>query len=199
MVLGRRKRRNGEFPPNPTQWDAERAGLTLRRKFDVPSDAPLRPFSLQFDGVYVLSTRKQVEEFVDASLCRKLFGAHRRSWSGMTIPVDDEFVIMVNETHPQTRKNATLMEEHFHVLLGHKPCRIFICPTTGLMRREYDKQTENEAYFASAASLVPYCALKEMVHGGGHVTEIAEHFEVSRDLVSFRLKTCKLYRRAIQN
>jgi hypothetical protein len=38
--------------------------------------------------------------------------------------------------------------------------------------------------------------MKAMVVGGASSRDIAEHFEVSGDLISFRLKTCKLYRRA---
>jgi len=101
----------------------------------------------------------------------------------------------MNDTHALTRQHATLMEELFHIRLGHQPSRIGKCPVTGLVKREYDKRSEQEAYWSAAAALVPYAALRTMVENARMIESIAEHFEVSGDLVAFRLKVTKLWRR----
>lgn len=195
MGLRKLRRRKGDYPPNPTQWDAENNGISLRGTFEIPLESPLCPFDLDVDNVHLLSTHQDIGEFVDDEHCRRLFGIYSRVWSGMTIPVDEEFVVIVNPTHSSTRRNATLMEEYFHILLEHKPSRIFVCPKTGLLRREYDTQIETDAFHSAAAALVPFRTLKLHVGNGESIGSIAERFQVSTELVKFRLKTCKLYRR----
>lgn len=193
---GKNTRGNSSFPPNPSQWSAERNAISFRAHFGVHSNAPLRPFSLTLPNVTLLATIDELRGIVDEVLLKSLFGEHRDKWSGMTIPCGDSFVVIMNETHARTRQNATLMEEYFHIVLKHKASRVGVCPKTGLARREYDKSLEVEAYHSAAAALIPYAAMREMVRGGASRSAIARHFEVSDDLAAFRLKTCKLYRRA---
>jgi Zn-dependent peptidase ImmA (M78 family) len=146
--------------------------------------------------VIVLETREELGEFVDDELLTLLLEKHARTWSGMTIPCDGEFVVVMNMTHARTRQNATLMEELFHIILKHKPSKIGTCPHTGMTRPEYNRAMEREAYNSAAAALVPYSAMKKMVLGGANAANVAAHFEVSTELVTFRMKTCRLYRRA---
>ena len=125
------------------------------------------------------------------------FGYARHQWSAVTIPIPaDGHIVILNDTHATTRQNATLMEELFHIILGHKPSRIKPCPITGLMKREFDRSMEEEAYWSAAAALVPYVALRRMIDDRHLTGQIAAHFEVSVALVGFRLKVTKLWRRA---
>lgn len=110
----------------------------------------------------------------------------------MTIPVDETFVVVMNPTHRPTRQQFTLMEEYFHILLRHKPSRIYSCPLTGIVRREFNQVIEQEAKCSAAAALVPYSELRRMVLEGVGPTVIAETFEVSEQLVNFRLNVTKL-------
>lgn len=189
-------RGNSKFPPNPTQWSAERHGLAFRARFGLRSDVALQPFTRALANVTLLATIEDLREYVDKPLLDSLFGPHRGKWSGMTIPCDDCFIVIMNETHSRSRQNATLMEEYFHILLKHKPSRVGTCPHSGIVRREYDRALETEAYHSAAAALLPYASMRDMVRSGTSSRSIAKHFEVSDELVSFRLKTCKLYRRA---
>lgn len=195
-LSGKKQSGGGRFPPNPSQWDAERNGMRFRSRFGLGPDTPLRPFDRKLPSVSLISSRTQLVELVDEDLLDKLLGSARQNWSGMTIPCDDEYIIVMNPTHPRTRQNATLTEEYFHILLKHKPTRVGICPATGVIRREFDPVIETEAYHSAAAALLPYSALKCMVSDRMAIRQIADHFEISTELVSFRLKICKLYRRA---
>lgn len=201
MASSEKKKRksSGKFPPNPKQWPAEKNGINFRARFGMGGDEPLRPFERMLDGVEVVATLDSLAEFVGERDLLKLLGVHRRKWSGMTIPCDGEHIVVMNPTHHPHRQNATLMEEFFHILLRHRPSRVFSCPETGLVRRSFKKEIEEEAYHSAAAALVPYKAMRGMVERGADTRDIAGHFEVSQDLAGFRLKICKLWRRTQQN
>ena len=191
-------RNNGEtsnFPPNPNQWNAERNGLALRSRFSRPAPLPLEPFEIarQFDGVELVA-KARLADLLGASCTGELFGRSRDKWSGFVVPVDGLNLIVINYTHPITRQHATLAEELFHIILGHQPSKIYLCPATGLLRREYTPDLEHEAYWSAAAALLPYAALRELVRSGGTLESIADSFGVSVPLVQFRMKVTKLWR-----
>ena len=59
--------------------------------------------------------------------------------------------------------------------------------------REYNQADEEAAYAIGAAALVPYTALRRLMLSGKSSQEIARHFEVSRELVEYRLKVTRLW------
>jgi Zn-dependent peptidase ImmA (M78 family) len=88
------------------------------------------------------------------------------------------------------------MEVICHVFLGHQPNRIGIeatDPKGNLRSRDYQQADEEEAYGVGAAALVPYATLKRFVYEGKTSPEIARHFQVSRELIEYRLKVTKLW------
>jgi hypothetical protein len=197
MVSPKAKRQRSNYPPNPKQWPAERNGLKFREDFDIPLKEPLRPFDVQMQmNNVVLLRQNDLAELVDPNTLNQAYGPSRNKWDAATFRIDDRFIIIVNDTRPRTRQNATLMEEFFHIILKHKPSRIEQCRVTGLMQREYNRQLEEEAYWSAAAALVPYAPLRSFVENGITCCQIADNFEVSTDLVKFRLKTTRLYRKA---
>lgn len=109
---------------------------------------------------------------------------------------DGSIWVIYNDAHPESRSRVTLMEEFFHIYLGHPGAIIRVLPNSDSPNRTYDAEVERQAYGCAAATLVPYRALKSMVAGGITVPKIAAHFGVSGPLVSFRLKVTKLYSRA---
>jgi Zn-dependent peptidase ImmA (M78 family) len=86
------------------------------------------------------------------------------------------------------------MEEYFHIVLDHRPSEIRLLDGAD-GHRTHDKDTESEAYGCGAAALVPYRSLRVMHGNGISAARIAAHFEVSRELVHFRLKVTRLLRR----
>ncbi|HJU54772.1 MAG TPA: ImmA/IrrE family metallo-endopeptidase, partial [Pyrinomonadaceae bacterium] len=59
--------------------------------------------------------------------------------------------------------------------------------------RDYNEEDEEAAYAVGAAALVPFAALKHFVSRGKTSREIAQHFNVSRDLVEYRIKVSRLW------
>lgn len=170
-----------------------RAFAGLRR-----DDEPLDPFDLAryakifvvgFDEIAGLS--KETREH--------LLGSGSGAWSGGTcaqaLPNGWRLVIL-NPKHGQARNNATLMEEVCHVFLGHKANRLSIVATNKAGRtvaRDYNESDEEAAYAIGAAALVPYAGLQRFVLAGKSAAETARHFEVSRDLVEYRMKVSRLW------
>jgi Zn-dependent peptidase ImmA (M78 family) len=88
------------------------------------------------------------------------------------------------------------MEEICHVFLGHQPSRLAIENVNKHgkpIARDYRENDEEEAYSVGASALVPFSALRRMINQGKTSREIARHFNVSRDLVEFRLKVTRLW------
>src|SRR3712207_4005434 len=58
--------------------------------------------------------------------------------------------------------------------------------------RDYNEADEEAAYAVGAAALVPYAGLRALMKRGMTSIEIARHFNVSRELVEYRLKVSRL-------
>lgn len=182
------------LPPNPTRWEHEHNALDLRHELGLPNDKPLDPLAA-FDLLdSVLDVVPHTELGAPAEHERYFSGAREYRWSGMCIPLPEgDHLVVYNGFHPQTRVRATLMEEFFHLWLGHAPTKIRV-QTDGAGAREFDVGKESEAYGSGAAALVPYGSLREMLSSGMDVGEIGNHFNVSEQLVGFRMKVAKLSR-----
>jgi hypothetical protein len=112
----------------------------------------------------------------------------------MAVVHEGVHVVVFNDSHPPNRIRASLMEEFFHVRLGHAPSKIRLYDANGRLRT-YDGSVEKEAYGSGAAALVPFQTLKAWILDGVPVREISTRLAVSRDLVIFRAKVTKQYGR----
>lgn len=162
-------------------------------------DERLDPFQLARYAKLLVATFEQIEPFLTEETRAHLIGEGKDSWSGgassQTLP-DGTKLIILNPTHGPNRQNATLMEEISHVFLGHKPSKLAIKNFNRdgkPIAREYNAEIEEEAYSVGAAALVPYSALRRMINQGKTSREIARHFNVSRELVEYRIKVSRLW------
>jgi hypothetical protein len=106
------------------------------------------------------------------------------------------YLCILNPAHPRRRKKITLMEEIAHRHMGHQPSRV-ITDSIDVKARDYDKACETEAFGIGAATLLPWPQLFGLLNIGSSVPEIAERFDVSRQLVEYRIKitgASRLYR-----
>lgn len=193
-----RSHRNGRglLPPNPRLWNVEHAALDVRETLQLPTEAALEhevAYSLLPSlHAYALSDLPPTLEHLT-----HLRGPGASKWSGIAVRVDNEVDIVVyNDTHPMNRVRATLMEEFFHVWLDHPRSSLKVFSDAG---RTYNPQIEVEAYGCGAASLLPYAGLKAKIAEGWSVREVARHFRVSAELVSFRAKVTRTYKALLSN
>src|SRR2546423_11865640 len=161
-------------------------------------DEPLDPFALaQFAKLMVMDF-EQIEGLSDETR-EHLLGVGADAWSGGTCsrPLPNGWrLVILNPRHGRARNNATLMEEVCHVFLGHKANRLHIVAEDRngkTVSRDYKDEDEEAAYAVGAAALVPYSSLRRFVLQDKTSTEIARHFNVSRELVEYRMKVSRLW------
>ena len=191
LDLRSERKGKGLLPPNPTRWEHEHNGLDVRHELCLRVDERLdheAAFTLLEN---VLDVVPHTELGASGKHEQHFSGERQTRWSGMCIPLPEgDHLVVYNAFQPETRVRATLMEEFFHLWLGHAPTTLR-CDTSG-GRRDYDANKESEAYGSGAAALVPYASLREMLKAGVSVPHIGEHFNVSEQLVEFRVKVAKL-------
>lgn len=193
IALRRARKGRGVLPPNPTRWEHEHNALDLRHELSLPLDRRLEHTDA-FDLLPDVLVMSHLELKTDTSIHQHFQGTRSGNWSGMCVRYPNGVtLVMYNGYHPMRRTRATLMEEFFHLWLGHPTERLQLFGD-GDGRRQYDGAKESEAYGSGAAALVPYQPLKSMLAAGKSVREVADHFLVSEPLVQFRIRVSKLKR-----
>lgn len=193
-----------DLPPGEKWQQFELKALGLRDFARVRIDSALNPFDLARFANLVVVSFEQIKGLSDA-VREHLLGSAVEKWSGGACSLPDgSKLVILNPHHGRSRTNATLMEEICHVFLGHEPNRLSIVTKDArgkLVARDYRKADEEEAYGVGAAALVPFGALNRLVHQGRTADDIARRFRVSRNLVEYRLKVTRLWRKykALQN
>jgi Zn-dependent peptidase ImmA (M78 family) len=116
----------------------------------------------------------------------QLLVADPRSWSAGSIRLPGgQIAVILNPTHADTRRRATLMEELAHVHLGHKPSQLIVLD--GLTSvRSFNKSQETAAYWVGAAALLPRDVLQRAHKDRIAKSTLARDQGVSTALVSFR-------------
>ena len=189
-----------ELPPTRKGRNYEIKALGLRDFAGLRRDDELlNPFDLARYAKLLVASFEQIEPFLTEESKAHLLIDGKDAWSGgacsQVLP-DGRKLIILNPTHGKNRQNATLMEEICHVFLGHKPSRLAIENRNKqgkIIARDYQAEIEEEAYSVGAAALVPYAALRRFVAQGKTSKVIARHFDVSRELVEYRMKVSRLW------
>jgi IrrE N-terminal-like domain len=118
--------------------------------------------------------------------------AGERSWSGGVYPTplpDGSKLCILNPYQSERRRRITLMEEICHCYLAHRPTSLVV-NSGGLLVRDFDKRQEEEAYGVGAAVLLPWVFLFPKLNQGTSVEELSEMFDVTKQLVEYRIKIC---------
>lgn len=161
-------------------------------------DEPLDPFALAHFAKLMVVDFNQIKG-LSPEAREHLLGSGADAWSGGTCsqPLPNGWrLVVLNPKHGRQRNNATLMEEVCHIFLGHKANRLAIVAENKqgkTVARDYNEQDEEAAYAVGAAALVPYTALQRFTQAKLTSSEIARHFNVSRELVEYRLKVSRLW------
>lgn len=188
------------MPPTKKGRDYEIRAIGLREFAGLrKDDERLNPFDLARYAKLLVASFEQIEPFLTEETKAHLLGEGKDKWSGGACSqalMDGRKLIVLNPTHGENRHNATLMEEICHVFLGHKPSRLAIENVNKQgkpIARDYREADEEAAYSIGAAALVPYASLRRFVEDGKTSREIARHFNVSRELVEYRMKISRLW------
>lgn len=183
------------LPPTAKRRVYERIALKIREFAATPLDQPLNPWKLAPYVKIRVMDLKQIEGLSEETR-QTLLGDNGKAWSGgASRPLPDgSRLVFLNPNHTRERQAATLMEEICHVILGHSPTKLMTAERNAALHfRNFDKNQEEVAYAVGAASLIPYFSLKHAVMAGLSSDIIARRFAVSRDLVEYRIKVCRLW------
>ena len=188
------------LPPTRKGREYEIRAIGLREFAGLRRDDELlNPFELARYAKLLVASFEQIEPFLTEETKAHLLGTGRDKWSGGACSQtlhDGRKLIILNPTHGKNRQNATLMEEICHVFLGHQPSRLAIENVNKHgkpIARDYRENDEEAAYSVGAAALVPFSGLRRMINEGKTSREIARHFNVSRELVEYRMKISRLW------
>lgn len=189
------------LPPTRKGRQYEIRALGLREFAGLQDETDkLNPFELARFAKLLVATFEQIEPFLTEETRKHLLDSGSDKWSGgacsQPLP-NGQKLIVLNPTHNQNRQNATLMEEICHVFLGHQPSRLAIENVNKQgkpIARDYREADEEAAYSVGAAALVPFAGLRHLVYQGKTSREIARHFNVSRELVEYRMKVSRLWK-----
>jgi hypothetical protein len=192
--------RTTDLPPTQKGRIYELHALGLRDFAKVTrDDQPLDPVALARFAKLFVAKFEDIEPFLTEETRQHLLKDGKEMWSGgaasQTLP-DGKKLIILNPTHHPRRQKATLMEEICHVFYGHKPTRLAVKTKNKQgkeIARDYNEADEEAAYSTGAAALVPFKALRNMVHKGKTSKAIARHFDVSIPLVEYRIKVSRLW------
>jgi hypothetical protein len=187
------------LPPTQKGRHYELRALGLREFAGLRhDDDPLDPFDLADFAKLMVVDFEKIQGLSEETRLH-LLGTGSSAWSGGTCsrPLPNGWrLVILNPRHGVQRNNATLMEEVCHVFLGHKANRLHIIAENKqgkTVSRDYNDDDEEAAYAVGAAALVPFTALRRFVLKGKTSKEIAQHFNVSRELVEYRMKVSRLW------
>ena len=78
------------------------------------------------------------------------------------------------------------MHELAHIILGHRPAKLFLS-ASGIPLRTHDKDQEDEAAWLAGCLLLPRPILLVIARGKMAESDACAEFGVSRDLLKYRL------------
>ena len=153
------------------------------------------PLKIQIEGVQVIT----IEDLKNVShkTSNYLLEDATSEWSAMSVPLDPNFekwVIVRNHRHDIERQRVSLLEEFWHIMLGHSLVRIV--KVGNHHGRTYHPEEEDEAYYLASATLLPKEAVEKFVDNSKRDLEgFAKSYGVSTQLVEFRIKRLGLWYR----
>ena len=101
-------------------------------------------------------------------------------------------MIVRNEQHPVVRQHVSLLEEFWHILLGHQLTKI--TKVADAYGRTFDENEEHDAFYLAAATLLPKSVVNKAVKEGIDITQVAQDYGTSPELVEYRIKRLGLWR-----
>lgn len=177
--------------------ELEQTAEKFRADLGLSPDEPLDSLRLEVDGVRVIPVGQT--DCLDVRTVSLLRGNAGGEWSAMTVPLDannETWAVLLNDSHTAERRRVTVLEEFWHILLGHKLTKI--ARVAEAYGRTYDKTEEHDAYYLASATLLPRAAIIDAVSKNRSSEQIARTFGTSSELVDYRIKRLGLWREHVQ-
>jgi Zn-dependent peptidase ImmA (M78 family) len=153
-------------------------GLSLHDRFDPWNFATyMQVCVLAYDELQLSADHSEQLTKVDVG-----------SWSGVTLSEAGKYFVVLNPKHDLRRQRNTLTHELAHITLGHIANRIEVSNSGAILLGEYADDQEQEADWLSGTLLMPRDGILKLRKKGVSAEQIADHFQVSKDLCEWRLR-----------
>jgi transcriptional regulator with XRE-family HTH domain len=179
--------------PELAKDQLEGIASNFRRDLRISVGDPLDSLQVDVEGVRLVKLMNS--ECFDARTMRKLRHEACSEWSAMSVPLNrtmTSWVVLLNDCHTVERQRVTLLEEYWHILMGHKLTKV--ARISEAYGRTYDQAEEHDAYYLASASLLPRESIQDAVSKGRSAADIAKWFGTSSELVEYRIKRLGLWR-----
>ncbi len=164
----------------------EQVSRRYRKRLGVSLDAPLPYRRLAQELGVILWTPAEIPG-LDSDTVRQLAVTGAGSWSAVTVRLDGRHAVIVNNAQDQVRIPSNVMHELAHIILGHSASRVDISEDGHLWLSTYGNDQEKEADWLAASLLLPRDGLLPCFSRRRNVEAIAAQFQVSQELVRWRL------------
>ncbi len=165
----------------------ERTSHSLRRDMGLGLLDPVEPSTLARSLDVTLWTPRDVpglpKDVLDQLLVHDPGG-----WSAVTLMREGAPLVIHNPRHSRARQTSDITHELSHILLGHKPSNKILSADGSLVLRGYDAKQEGEADWFAGTLLLPREALLHYRRERWDDLRIADHFNVSLQLATYRLR-----------
>lgn len=131
---------------------------------------------------------------IDSGSLNQLLKGNDSEWSGVALHINDQPLIIINNTQSIARQESTIMHELSHIICEH-PMGEFQPFSGGIFLRTFNNEHEGEAEWLGGCLQLPGVALYYNHKDGLSIKEIAEKFNASVDMVRFRMNMCGIGRR----
>lgn len=179
--------------PELSKDQLEEVASRFRRDLRIGVEDPLDSLAVKVEGVRVV--RLKGSKCLDGHTMRKLRTEACNEWSAMSVPLNRAmtgWVVLLNDCHAVERQRVTLLEEYWHILMGHKLTNV--AKISEAYGRTYDQAEEHDAYYLASASLLPREVVRNAVAKGWSAADIAARFGTSPELAQYRIKRLGLWR-----
>jgi Zn-dependent peptidase ImmA (M78 family) len=169
---------------------ANKHASEFRKKLNIAPHGPLCPWKL---ARHLEVPIFELSNFIDDDHAANYFLSEKGlyEFSGGTFSLHRKTIIVLNDGHEKTRQASDLSHELSHLILKHKPSH----PIDNSGLRKYDQSNEDEANWLGPALLVSEEAALHVVCNGYSVSEAAEIYSVTQDVMTMRLGVTGAYKR----
>jgi Zn-dependent peptidase ImmA (M78 family) len=161
-----------------------------RTALGLGPEAPLSPWGLAENMAIIVAPLSSFRgECTDA--VRHLMYSDRRAFSAGTFQLAGKTLIVFNDGNPVDRQASDIAHELAHVLLKHP----FLPILDEMGCRHFDRELEDQANWLGPALLVSEEAALYIARQGWTTPQAALEYQVTEDVMRFRLNVTAAYRR----
>jgi Zn-dependent peptidase ImmA (M78 family) len=163
----------------------ERSALAIRAELAIDAHGPLRVRQLAEHLGVSLFTPGDLPG-LPSEILVQLTHNDPQGWSAVSYTVGDMTTVIYNPKNSKGRQSSDIVHELAHVILDHEPSQVILSMDGEIAMRSFDARQEDEANWFGWTLLLPRPALLHCAQMKLTAPQIAEEYEVSEQLVTFR-------------